>query len=427
MMVLLTVLMVAELAAPAADATARSDTYETVGSNNERQGHFAECGCSMLAAAEAQPDSPRHAERLWKAGQCFENAHLTNRATASWLAEIQAHPKDPFARKATARLARRYRDLCYDCDSDSPYPQTPSLPDESREFKEARDAAMFRDIGLPEQSLARLELYAKSRGARQPGAVARAYFEMVAVYEREQRPELLTAHLERYLRRWARFDTRDRRLRAHFVLGEVLWKASCRTTSEKGTCTHRRVVAAAAAQAHFRLAVKLWKGGEAVNGIAGIEAESRTSEATNAAAGALFYIAENEYEDALQVDGARFPRRLATVLPTYQRVVELHTAPWVAAAAARLGQLYASTTDATTKAVEAFELCLATATARDDQWAALCDRELNRLNHSRSAAASEVVSAAAYEPPIRLSPTPPVMVTVWLDPCPDWQESFLRR
>jgi hypothetical protein len=148
MMVLLTVLMVAELAAPAADATARSDTYETVGSNNERQGHFAECGCSMLAAAEAQPDSPRHAERLWKAGQCFENAHLTNRATASWLAEIQAHPKDPFARKATARLARRYRDLCYDCDSDSPYPQTPSLPDESREFKEARDAAMFRDIGL---------------------------------------------------------------------------------------------------------------------------------------------------------------------------------------------------------------------------------------------------------------------------------------
>ena len=45
----------------------KSDTYDIEGMVFEKQRNFKECGRSKLAAAEALPDHPKHAERLWDA------------------------------------------------------------------------------------------------------------------------------------------------------------------------------------------------------------------------------------------------------------------------------------------------------------------------------------------------------------------------
>ena len=71
----------------------KSDTYDMEGHGYEKQRDFKECGRSMLAAAEALPDHPKHAERLWNAGQCFQNAHLVGQALKARLQLIKDAPE----------------------------------------------------------------------------------------------------------------------------------------------------------------------------------------------------------------------------------------------------------------------------------------------------------------------------------------------
>ena len=71
----------------------KSDSYDMEGMVYEKQRNFKECGRSMLAAAEALPDHPKHAERLWNAGQCFQNAHLVGQALKARLQLIKDAPE----------------------------------------------------------------------------------------------------------------------------------------------------------------------------------------------------------------------------------------------------------------------------------------------------------------------------------------------
>ena len=73
----------------------------------EKQRNFKECGRSMLAAAEALPDHPKHAERLWNAAQCFQNAHLVGQALKARLQLIKEHPKDRAGAEGAVPRRRR--------------------------------------------------------------------------------------------------------------------------------------------------------------------------------------------------------------------------------------------------------------------------------------------------------------------------------
>ena len=147
-------------------------------------------------------------------------------------------------------------------------------------------------------------------------------------------------------------------------------------TKSKIVVLERNRAQAAAAADHFRTAIRLWKGGDAANPIAGGDAEGRRSAAAYAAAGAAFYLAESNYEDLLRVkfpqeldfshpspsDGPRHraatarkledskrrfaayleekARRLEGARGDYLEVFKLRQAQWTIAAAARIGQLH---------------------------------------------------------------------------------------
>ena len=93
--------------------TLKVDTYDIEGMDYEKQRNFKECGRSMLAAAESLPDHPKHAERLYDAGQCFQNARLVGQAVKARTQLIKDHPKDPLAQKALFRVAAGYHQLAY--------------------------------------------------------------------------------------------------------------------------------------------------------------------------------------------------------------------------------------------------------------------------------------------------------------------------
>jgi TolA-binding protein len=90
-----------------------TDSLAREGADYEVKSNWKECGRSFLAAAEVLPEHPRHAERLAKAAECFDRAHLVGQALKARRALIDAHPQDSLARDALFNIASGYHRLAY--------------------------------------------------------------------------------------------------------------------------------------------------------------------------------------------------------------------------------------------------------------------------------------------------------------------------
>jgi TolA-binding protein len=326
-----------------------SDGYDMEGHDHEKRGDLKECGRSFLAAADALATHPKHAERLWNAGQCFQNAHLVGQAVKAWDALIKAHPQDVLARRALYRIGAGYQQLAFYERASIHYEEfAKRYPGEAQAQAALGNASIFREgLQQPREALADMDAFVDFYGGRNPQDAAGVFFQKGEVFEAQDRTDELRAHLRAYLDRWARHGGLDRQVQAHFRLGELAWQASCAHASADGACLRvdrmtasrsRQVIdianrklgrrkqtqcgpatkpkivlfdrtrqQVAVAEEHFRAAIDLWKAGEAKNPISGRDADARRAAGAYAAAGAAFYLAEKDYEDLLRV---KFPQNL---------------------------------------------------------------------------------------------------------------------
>jgi TolA-binding protein len=333
----------------------KSDTYDIEGHDYEKVKNFKECGRSFLAAAEALPDHAKHAERLWNGAQCFQNAHLVGQALKARLELIKDHPKDPLAQRALFRVAAGYHQLAYYSKAAESYEEFANkFPGEKKATDALGSATTFR-MGLGEASKAieDMDSFIRFYGTRKPQDAAGVFFQMADVYEKEKKFDDLAKHLDAYLKKWGQHGGPDRQILAHFRLGELAWKASCKSASEDGACLEVKRVAATGrqkviadlnkklgkkkqikekartqcgpptkskinlftrdpknaqkAQEHFQTAIKIWNKGAAQSKITGKDVEARAASAAYAAAGSAFYLAEKQYEDFLRI---KFPEGL---------------------------------------------------------------------------------------------------------------------
>jgi TolA-binding protein len=335
----------------------KSDTYDLEGREYEKQKNYKECGRSLLAAADSLPDHPKHAERLWNAGQCFQNAHLVGQALKARQQLMREHPKDALAQKALFRVAAGYHQLAYYSKAAENYEDFASkFPGEGKATEALGNATTFRiGLGDSEKALKDMQSFVSFYGSRKPQDAAGVYFQMAEVYEKDKKIPELIEHLESYLKKWGDKGGPDRQIQSHFRLGELAWKASCSNKASEegaGACLEIKRVAATGrqkviadlnkklgkkkrikeiktqcgpptkskivlfdrakgpagkAQDHFQAVVKIWKGGDAAKAITGKDTEARAAGAAFAVAGAGFYLAEKQYEDFLRI---KFPEGL---------------------------------------------------------------------------------------------------------------------
>src|SRR5450755_241610 len=241
----------------------KSDTYDMEGHEFEKDKNFKECGRSMLAAAEALPDHPKHAERLWNAGQCFQNAHLVGQALKARVQLIKDHPKDPLAQKALFRVAAGYHQLAYYSKAADNYEDFANkFPGEKKATDALGNATTFRiGLGESDKAISDMKAYVEFYGKRKPQDAAGVFFQMGDVYERDKKYDELAKHLEAYLKKWGPQGGPDRQVLAHFRLGEMAWKASCPKASEDGACLEiKRVTATGRQKVLADLNKKLKKG-----------------------------------------------------------------------------------------------------------------------------------------------------------------------
>ncbi len=327
----------------------RIDSLDVEGRRFDEEGNFKECAISKLAAAESAPDHPKHAERLWDAAVCFQNANLIGRAIQARDDLIKMHPKDPLAQKALYRSAAGYHQIATYTRAAELYEQfATKFPGEKQAPIALGNAYQFR-LGLGEwdKAVEDANAYVKFYGDRRPEQAADVFYQVAEVYEKQNKTEELVRHLKTYIQRWGNKGNPDKVILAHFKIGEIAWKKSCPKEGAGGACIEIKRVSATGrqkafyevnrkikdkrkkirfvrtqcgpptsskitvfdrskslakdAQTHFDQALKLWR-----SNAKKIDAD-RLPFAGYAAAGAAFYQAERIYEDFLRVE---FPEGL---------------------------------------------------------------------------------------------------------------------
>ncbi len=345
----------------------KTDSLVAEAKQYEKEKNYKECGISFVAAAETIPDHKDHAQRLYNAGLCFQNARLIGQAIKAREELIKDHPKDVLAQRALFQIASGYHQLAYYSEAAKRYEEfAGKFPGEKQAFTALGNAYSFR-IGLGEfdKAIDDMNSFVKYYGDKKPADTANVVFQMSEVYEKQNKTDELAKHLEAYLKKWGARGGIDKQILAHFKLGEIAWKKSCPQEGVNGACLKVERVAmngrskalyainskikdkkkklkeklrtqcgpptsskitvydraskpASEGQKHFNEVLKLWARGEAEKKLSSQvpnagEAAARDVFMRFAVAGAAFYQAEQVYEQFLKV---KFPQGLDFQQPT---------------------------------------------------------------------------------------------------------------
>jgi tetratricopeptide (TPR) repeat protein len=343
----------------------KTDSLVVEAKQYEKEKNYKECGTSYEAAAETIPDHPKHAERLYNAGLCFQNARLVGQAIRVRQQLIEKHPKDPLAQRALFQIASGYHQIASYSEAARRYEEfATKFPGEKQSRAALGNAYTFRiGLGEFEKAVDDMNAFVKYYGTRDAQDAANVVFQMSEVYEKQSKTDDLVKHLTAYLKKWGAKGGVDKQILAHFKLGEIAWKRSCPQEGVNGACIKvERVTAtgrqkvfaeinakikdkkkklkeklrtqcgpptsskitvydrnskyAKEGQDHFKEVLKLWSHGEAAKKIPGATPNERAAReviAHFAAAGSAFYGAEQLYEQFLRV---KFPAGLDFQQPT---------------------------------------------------------------------------------------------------------------
>jgi tetratricopeptide (TPR) repeat protein len=345
----------------------KTDSLVVEAKQYEKDKNYKECGISFIAAAETIPNHKDHAQRLYNAGLCFQNARLVGQAIKAREQLIKDHAKDVLAQRALFQIASGYHQLAYYSEAAKRYEEfAKQFPGEKQALTALGNAYSFR-IGLGEfdKAVEDMNSFVKYYGDKKPADAANVVFQMSEVYEKQKKTEELVRHLDAYLKKWGAKGGIDKQIIAHFKLGEIAWTKSCPQEGVNGACIKiervtmngkakaiyqinkgikdkkkklkeklrtqcgpptsskisvfdRQKQQADSGQKHFTEVLKLWARGDAEKKLASQvpnqgEAAARAVFMRFAVAGAAFYQGEQIYEQFLKV---KFPQGLDFQAPT---------------------------------------------------------------------------------------------------------------
>jgi tetratricopeptide (TPR) repeat protein len=182
----------------------KTDSLVAEAKQYEKDKNYKECGISFVAAADTIPDHKDHAQRLYNAGLCFQNARLVGQAIKVREQLIKDHPKSELAQRALFQIASGYHQLAYYSEAAKRYEEFASkFPGEKQAFTALGNAYSFR-IGLGEfdKAIDDMNSFVKYYGDKKPADTANVVFQMSEVYEKQSKTDELAKHLDAYLKKW---------------------------------------------------------------------------------------------------------------------------------------------------------------------------------------------------------------------------------
>ena len=398
-------------------------------------------------------------EVLYNAALNFEAAKLIGRAIKVRGVLTEKYPDSPLAKRAVyltganfqalalyAKAAEYYEAFatkfpgedgknCTDAEKESN--SCPNAP-------EALQDAVFFRLGLGEDNLAieDARIYERNFSKKRPRETSQVVYSLATIYERQGDWEKVSDHYRNYLKKYGRQALPNEEVRANTQIGVALWKQHRKPEAEK----------------YFKTAAKSWNASAAsqVEKAAAGDTDKGTrwmAEGNQAAAEALWYLAEYEFAKFVRIDfpelrgapdlqkvnkWAQGPfvkwieekgRALKGAEDAYGKVRELKAPMWDIAAAERVGVMYRTFVDDfrdapvpdeikkdpelmdiylgsldeksqpwVVKATGAFDFCmnLATRVRWFNEFSQQCEQELNRLDPRKYPLAAELRGSPNY-------------------------------
>ena len=407
-------------------------------------------------------------EMLYNAAINFEAAHLLGRAIQVRTVLIERYPESELSKKAIYLIGQNFQALAYYEQAAKYYEQfARKFPGEdgkrcTDEDKnngtcpnaiEGLEQATFFRIGLGDDKAAMedADLFARNYKRKLPRQTSQVMFSIGSIYERQKRWFEVISHYREYLKNYSKVGMPHQVIEANTAIGRAFW-----ALNKKGD-----------AKRYFQAAVKGWASGapKRILSLSKTPKESKVlylREALDSAAEAQFHLSEYDFDQFQKVAFPRYAggkslasvkkwsdtqfkkwvQRKQSVLRTaeaeYAQVakmtvevggIEMKSAPWQIAAAARTGEMYRSFVDEfrdapvpreiekdanlydiyvgaldrvseplQRQAIDKFEFCLKTATQVRwfNKWSRTCEQELNGLNPRKYPVAAELRGEPNY-------------------------------
>lgn len=315
----------------------------------EKDKKYIECGKAYLAIFNEDPNAEDGHELLYNSGVCFQDGMSMGAARQVFNILAQRYPKEKVTQRAIARLGYIYgRVAWYGRAAAKLEEYARRFGGEKDAYKALNDAVFYyKGIGEDEKAIKSTEFFVKQYKRKKPTEAANAYFSLVTIYEKQGDKDKIVRHLKSYLKDFRRKGGIDREIIAHVKIGRILWDESCPLSKTvNGSCikvTRQRAIASRRkkrrhhgsnlptqcgpesklktvvkerdkrkvrdAYRELNTAVKLFRGGKALDKVPGDDAEkaARQEQMVAAYAQAKFLLAEKDYEEFL---GMSFPKKL---------------------------------------------------------------------------------------------------------------------
>ena len=434
----------------------------------QKTGEFKKAAATYVRIFRRHEECGEMDEMLYNAAINFEAAHLLGRAIQVRSVLVERYPDSPLSKKAIYLIGQNFQALAY-------YEQAAKYyEDFARKFPgedgtrcseddkksgicpnaiEGLEQATFFRIGLGDDKTAMedAELFAKNYRRKLPRQTSQVMFSIGSIYERQERWFEVISHYRDYLSSYGKVGMPHQIIQAHTAIGRAFWELN-----KKGD-----------ARKHFEAAVREWTTGapKQIAALKDVPSESKVlyvRQALDSTAESQFHLAEYEFADFQQVAFPQYrggkslakvkkwsntefktwvTRKQAALRAAesdYAKVaritangggVEMKSAPWQIAAAARTGEMYRSFVDEfrdapipreiekdpelfdiyvgalddvseplQRQAIDKFEFCLKTATQVRwfNEWSRSCEHELNALNPRKYPVAAELRGEPSY-------------------------------
>ena len=283
----------------------------------EVAGEFAVCAHTYLQLFESSAKLERSEELLYNAGICYEHAKLIPEAIAAYARLEQDFPSSALVARAIIRRASAAAAIADFAQAAQAYQTYATRYAGEKDAPGAQLTAVtyYRALGKDCQAIAGMETFVKHYQRRLASESADVVWGLAKLYERADKPQEAAKTYLRYLKVFGKKGGADRELVANAKLGEILWKQSCKRSTQDGSCTrikrvgksHRQcgplsitaieVMArprrqVAKAQQHLRQALALAQHGA----LEKAPDPARKAVALSALSATRFYLAQEQYE-----------------------------------------------------------------------------------------------------------------------------------
>jgi len=434
----------------------------------ERTKQFKKAAATYVRIFRRHSECGEMDEMLYNAAINFEAAHLLGRAIQVRTVLIERYPESNLSKKAVYLIGQNFQALAYYEQAAKYYEQfARKFPGEDGTKCDAKDkaagicpnaiegleqATFFRiGLGDDQAAIADSDLFAKNYRRKLPRQTSQVFFSIGSIYERQNKPFQVISHYQEYLKKYGRVGAPQQVIQANTAIGRAYYSINKKNEARR----------------YFQAAVRGWASGapkriRAMKGASRDEKVKYMREALDGAAEAQFYLSEYKFADFQKVafpkyrggrsaakvkkwsetEFKRWVKKKLGVLRAaeadYAKVakmtvkvdgVELQSAPWQIAAAARTGEMYRSFVDEfrdapipreiekdpglfdiyvgalddaseplQRQAIDKFEFCLKTATQVRwfNKWSRSCEQELNGLNPKQYPVAAELRGEPNY-------------------------------